>query len=110
MPRNMSAVSIRFAEYADLPSISRVMGQAFFDDSLFGDIIHPHRTKYPEDVNLYWLRRAYVDFWNYRWIWLVAVVKDITTGKDLVIGVAQWERLGSGGDKMECAFYDPSKP
>jgi hypothetical protein len=61
----MSEVSIRPARYGDLASIASVMGQAFFDDSLFGEIIHPHRTEYPEDVNLYWLRRAYVDFWNY---------------------------------------------
>jgi hypothetical protein len=103
----MSEVSIRSARYGDLPSIARVMGQAFFDDSLFGDIIHPNRAKYPQDVNLYWLRRAYVDFWNYRWIWLVAVVQDVTSGEDIVVGVAQWERLGSGGNKMECAIYDP---
>jgi hypothetical protein len=48
----MSAVRIRLAKYAGLPAIGRVMGQAFFDDSLFGDIIHPHRTRYPEDVSL----------------------------------------------------------
>jgi hypothetical protein len=105
----MSAVSIRFAQYADLPAISRVMGQAFFDDSLFGDIIHPHRTKHPKDVDLYWLRRAYADYWNYRWRWLVAVVKEPTTGKDVVVGVAAWERLGSGGEELDCAVYDPRK-
>jgi hypothetical protein len=93
----------------DIPSIARVMGQAFFDNSLFGDIIHPHRKQFPEDVNLYWLRRAYVDFWNYRWTWLVAVDKNHSTGEDVVVGVAQWERLGAGGNKLECAIYDPRK-
>jgi hypothetical protein len=107
--KTMSAVIIRFAQYADLPAIGRVMGQAFFDDSLFGEIIHPHRQRYPEDVNLYWLRRAYADYWNYRWRWLVAVVKEPATGKDVVVGVAAWERLGSGGETMECASYDPRK-
>ncbi|KAF2689936.1 acyl-CoA N-acyltransferase [Lentithecium fluviatile CBS 122367] len=105
----MSEVNIRFARYTDLPSIARVMGRAFFDDDLFGDIIHPYRKQYPEDVNLYWLRRAYVNFWNYRWRWLVAVTKDVSTGKEDVVGVAQWERLGAGGDKLECAVYDPRR-
>jgi hypothetical protein len=85
------------------------MGQAFFDDNLFGDIIHPHRTKYPGDVNLYWIRRACLDIWKYRSAWLVAVVGDVTLGQEIVVGVAQWERLGHGGDAMECTFYDPSK-
>jgi hypothetical protein len=100
----MSGINIRFARYTDLPAIARVIGLAFFDNSLFGDIIHPQRRQYPEDVNLYWLRRAYVDFWNYRWAWLVAVDHE-----DVVLGAAQWERLGTGGKELECAIYDPRK-
>jgi hypothetical protein len=105
----MSAVTIRCARYTDRLSIARVMSQAFFDDNLFGDIVHPHRTKYPGDVNLYWIRRACLDLWKYRSTWLVAVVENAARGEDIVVGVAQWERLGHGGDKMECAFYDPSE-
>jgi hypothetical protein len=104
-----SEIQIRFARFADLQSIARVMGAAFFDDDLFGDIIHPHRKQYPDDVNLYWLRRAYVNFWNYRWRWLVAVDVDASTGKEVVVGVAQWERMGSGGDALEPPLYDPRK-
>ena len=107
MANSQSEIRVRFARFADLQSIARVMGDAFFDVDLFGDIIHPHRKQYPKDVELYWLRRAYVNFWNYRWRWLVAVDADAATGKEVVVGVAQWERMGTGGDALECAVYDP---
>jgi hypothetical protein len=102
-------ITVRFARFSDLQHVARVMGAAFFDDDLFGDIIHPHRAQYPADVELYWLRRAYVNYWNYRWKWLVAVDTDAATGKEVVVGVAQWERMGSGGEALECAVWDPRK-
>jgi hypothetical protein len=102
-----STITIRDARFTDLPAISRVMGRAFFDDDLFGDIVHPHRKQYPNDVNLYWGRRAYVNYWNYRWRFQVAVAKDIKTGKEDVVAVSQWERMGSGGDRLECGRWDP---
>lgn len=102
----MSEVVLRDAYYSELPEIANVMSKAFWGDNLFGDLIHPHRNKYPDDVDLYWLRRARVNFWDYRWKWLVAVAKD-QNGKEVVAGIAQWARLGEGGKRFDLKFYDP---
>jgi hypothetical protein len=48
-----------------------------------------------------------VNYWNYRWRWLVAVDTDAATGKEVVVGVAQWERMGRGGEELECGVWDP---
>lgn len=104
----MSEVILRDASYGELPEIAQVMSLAFFEDNLFGELIHPYRQQYPEDVDLYWLRRARVNYWDYRWKWLVAVERD-ANGKEVIIGIAQWARLGEGGKSMECPWYDPRK-
>ncbi|RGP73715.1 hypothetical protein FLONG3_6263 [Fusarium longipes] len=102
----MSQITLRDARYSELPEIAHVMSKAFWNDNLFGDLIHPRREEYPDDPDLYWLRRARVDFWDYRWRWIVAVTKD-DSGKEVIAGIAQWERLGDGGKKLECSYLDP---
>ncbi|KAL6890074.1 acyl-CoA N-acyltransferase [Trichoderma evansii] len=103
---------LRDARYSELPRIAHVLAQAFWEDNLFGQLIHPHRNEYPDDVDLYWLRRARVNFWDYRRRWLVATDKD-KSGQEVIVGIAQWERLGDGGKKLDCGYLDPrniSKP
>jgi hypothetical protein len=104
----MPELKLRDASYGELPEIAHVMGLAFFNDNLFGDLIHPHRQQHPDDVDLYWLRRARVNYWDWRWKWLVAVDND-ASGKEVIVGIAQWARLGDGGRQMECPWYDPRK-
>lgn len=102
----MSEVVVRDARYSELPEIARVMAKAFWEDNLFGQLIHPHRNEYPDDVHLYWLRRARVNFWDCRWRWLVAVDKD-ETGREVITGIAQWARLGDGGKRLDRSYLDP---
>ncbi|KAL6856419.1 acyl-CoA N-acyltransferase [Trichoderma novae-zelandiae] len=102
----MSQSVLRNARYSELPEIAHVMAQAFWDDNLFGDLIHPHRKEYPDDVDLYWLRRARVSFWNNRWRFIVAVDRD-ETGHEIIVGIAQWARLGEGGEGLEGWHWDP---
>lgn len=104
----MSEIQLRDARYSELPRISHVLAKAFWEDNLFGQLIHPHRNEYPDDVDLYWLRRARVNFWDYRRRWLVATDKD-KSGQEVIVGIAQWERLGDGGKKLECWYLDPRK-
>ncbi|RKK65545.1 hypothetical protein BFJ71_g17953, partial [Fusarium oxysporum] len=85
----MSEIVLRDARYSELPEIAHIMSEAFWKDTLFGELIHPHRNEYPHDVHLYWLRRARVNFWDYRWRWLVAVAKD-ESGQEVIAGIAQW--------------------
>jgi len=102
----MAEIVLRDARYSELPEIANVMAQAFWNDNLFGDLIHPHRAQHPDDMDLYWLRRSRVTFWNWRWKFLVAVSKD-AEGKEVIAGVAQWGRLGDGGKVMDLWTLDP---
>lgn len=102
----MVHIMIREAFHSELPRISHVLARAFWDDNLFGDLIHPHRNEFPSDMEFYWLRRARVNFWDYTWKWLVAVAKS-DDGNEIIVGVAQWARLGEGGKKMQCYWFDP---
>lgn len=105
---SMAQVVLRDARYSELPEIANVMAQAFWDDNLFGDLIHPNRAQYPKDMDLYWLTRSRVYFWNWRFKFLVAVTKN-EDGKEVIAGIAQWMRLGDGGKKMELQTLDPRK-
>lgn len=104
----MSSAKIREPSYGELPEIAHVLSLAFFDDNLFGELIHPHRRVYPDDCDLYWIRRLRVNFWDYRHKWLVMVEKD-AKGREVIAGIAQWTRLGQGGKFMECQWFDPRK-
>jgi len=108
LSKPLPRVVFRDAHYSELPAVARVMSLAFWDDHIFGALIHPHRDQYPLDSDLYWLRRARVNFWDYRYKFLVAVVPDERgAGSDRVVGIAQWERLGKGARTLDCAWYDP---
>ncbi|KXJ94954.1 acyl-CoA N-acyltransferase [Microdochium bolleyi] len=99
-------IALRDARYSDLPVIAHVMALAFWDDHIFGAIIHPHRDQFPLDSDLYWLRRARISFWDWHYKWLVAVAKG-DDGRETVVGIAQWERMGEGAKALECAWFDP---
>ncbi|OAA61559.1 Acyl-CoA N-acyltransferase [Cordyceps fumosorosea ARSEF 2679] len=109
----MPEIVVRDARYSELPEIARLMAAAFWDDNLFGEHIHPHRSQYPDDMYLYWLRRARVNFWDYRYRFLVAVRREAsspTTGReeeDVIVGTALWTRLGDGGRALELWPVDP---
>lgn len=105
----MTDIVLRDARYSELPEIAHVMARAFWHDNLFGDLIHPHREAHPDDTDLYWLRRSRVNFWNWRWRFLVAVSRD-QEGREVIAGIAQWARLGDGGRKMDLYRLDPRKP
>ncbi|PSR93831.1 hypothetical protein BD289DRAFT_364322 [Coniella lustricola] len=97
---------IRYATWADLPQLSKSLAQAFYDDELFGDFIHPHRAQHPKDMELYWLRRLRVNYCDPRWRILAAIDQD-ADGKELVVGCAQWTRMGKGGSKLDRWWFDP---
>lgn len=106
----MLKIAIRDARFKELPAAARIMTRAFWNDQIFGDMIHPLREQYPLDSDLYWLREQRVNFWNPHYKLLVAVVKDVEApGGEKVIGIAEWERLGDGAKKRERGRYDPSK-
>lgn len=102
----MQEITIREVRYSELPRVAQIAARAFWPDSLFGEAIHPHRKEHPEGVELYYLRRARVNYWDYTWRLLVAVVPD-EQGHEKIIATGQWARLGEGGNKMQCRWFDP---
>lgn len=101
-----SDASVRLATYSDLPAIARCWYHAFFDDEVIGEMMHPHRKEYPEDV--YWfllrgIRERYFD-WRHQFV----VVSVQSEGQERVIGAADWRRVGDGGRKLDLWWLDPS--
>jgi len=88
---------LRLARFTDHAAMARTLSLAFWDDVLFGHLIHPHRAQYPHDSDLYWLRRIQVHWWDWSHVFLVTVDVEETTGAEIVTGVAHWSRMGGGG-------------
>ncbi|KAF2502797.1 hypothetical protein BU16DRAFT_19241 [Lophium mytilinum] len=95
-------VTIRSARLKDQHVMAYVCGKAFFNEDLFGRVMHPHRDKYPDDVNLFWLRHLREKWWDWNNEILVATVSD-DGGMEKVVGVAIWKREGSGSKKLSWA-------
>ncbi|KAF2834315.1 hypothetical protein M501DRAFT_599492 [Patellaria atrata CBS 101060] len=98
-------MQLRNAKITDLYQIAHVWHAAFFDDEIIGNIMHPNRIAYPDDV-YYWLlrgiRERYFD-WRHQF---VVVTKEVD-GQEVILGAAEWRRLGQGGKKMELGTWDP---
>ena len=133
-PTSHFPFSIRPATYSDLPSIARVCTLAFWNDVLFGKLIHPHRHTYRRDNDIYWARRNGVYFWDWSHVFFVAVTRepapypelavkelddasdeeqkpllaDHTKETERVIGTAHWSRMAPDrGPLSNCAVgYD----
>lgn len=85
------APNIREATAADLPAMSRVAASAFFHDELFGAIMHPHRDRFPDDVQYYWLNLL-----RKSWDDPASTLLVSTTDDGDVAGWAMWVRKGRG--------------
>lgn len=102
----MSQYELRPAQLSDLTSIARVWYRAFFDDEIIGEIMHPYRKEHPEDVYRFLLRGIRERFWDWRHQFWVVVAKD-EHDKEMIVGAADWRRLGQGGVAMELSSVDP---
>ncbi|KAF2473756.1 uncharacterized protein BDR25DRAFT_332556 [Lindgomyces ingoldianus] len=105
MPTSLRTPLCRYACLSDLPSIARCWFDAFFDDEVIGDIMHPHRKQFPEDVYWFLLRGIRERFWDWRHQFIVVVMAE--NGKEKVIGAADWRRIGDGGRARELCTCDP---
>ncbi|KAI4673532.1 uncharacterized protein J4E88_008587 [Alternaria novae-zelandiae] len=92
---------LRPARFSDLSSIATVWAAAFFDDEIIGELMHPHRKDYPDDVYWFLLRGIRERFWDWRHRFLVV------TDDEKVVGAADWRRLGKGGEGMGLGRTDP---
>lgn len=97
----MSQFELRAAGILDLYAIATVWTAAFFDDEIIGEIMHPHRKDYPDDVYWFLLRGIRERFWDWRHQFIVV------TDNGKVVGAADWRRLGKGGESKELSVLDP---
>lgn len=107
-----SPYTLRPATFTELPSVAHVWTSAFFDDEIIGQIMHPHRREYPDDVYYFLLRGIRERFWDWRHQFLVVTVnenEDEKVGSERLVGAADWRRLGKGGEGRELNILDPSK-
>jgi hypothetical protein len=90
--------------------MAKVTATAFFNDELFGPVIHPKRDEYPEDTYKYWLKRIKKN-WDYSFahFMVVTVPKDDGEG-DEVVSWGQWNRLGKAMKEEEATKPKPEVP
>lgn len=98
---------LRLALPTELPSMAAICARAFWDDDLFGRVIHPQRSTYPNDVQIFWhewLRRDLASPSN-----KVLVAVDDEDQQEKIVGVAIWERQGDdeGAQRASEDFIDP---
>ncbi|KAF2456976.1 hypothetical protein BDY21DRAFT_305263 [Lineolata rhizophorae] len=103
-------IFIRKARRSDIRAMASVCSEAFWNDDLFGELIHPARAKFPSDFEQYFRRRERESWWNReKEVWVAVVVKKRkgrgkdketevarTEEREVVIGVAEWQRIGCG--------------
>ncbi|KAF2855373.1 hypothetical protein T440DRAFT_210386 [Plenodomus tracheiphilus IPT5] len=110
LPNMFPTYHLRVAKYQDLPAIAAIWTAAFFDDEIIGQLMHPHRKQYPEDVYWFLLRGVREHFWDWRHQHMVVIA---TTQEkegrivERVAGAADWRRLGPGGCNRELIWADP---
>jgi len=106
-------IHVRRALFSEQSTIARVCGAAFWDDVLFGKLIHPLREQYPRDSDLYWLRRIQTDWWDWSHVFLVTTSVDTRTGREVVSGQAHWSRIGTREQNWMAGWglrwWDPRK-
>ena len=112
-PSSTTPITIRRAFFSEQRSIARVCTAAYWNDVLFGQLIHPCRHQYPADNDLYWLRQIQVEWWDWSHVFIVATAKD-QQGREAVIGEAHWSRIADSGRQNHeagwgLAWWDPRR-
>jgi hypothetical protein len=87
---------IRFATWPDLLPASKLLAEAFHDDYLFGQFVHPRRNEFPNDVYLYWLRFLREVYYTEPGEYLVVSYKEVNDRPEpeqqTITGIAHWIR------------------
>ncbi|GAB7352978.1 hypothetical protein MBLNU459_g3545t1 [Dothideomycetes sp. NU459] len=89
---------IRQATYGDLLPAAQVAAAAFFEEDLFGPVMHPYRHQYPADVSLWFLRQLRKDFFHAR---AVLLVSHPASSPNTITGLSVWIRKGPGGEPLD---------
>ena len=91
----MPDIIVREAKPEEQVKMAKVAAAAFFDDEMFGGLIHPYRDQYPDDTYLYWLKRIHKSWNDPNSHFLVSVLPKENGEADEVAAWAQWVRKGA---------------
>lgn len=99
---------IRLAQPSDEPAIAAICARAFFEEDLFGRVMHPRRAEFPQDVQIFWHEWVRNDWANPRNKVIVAVTTE-DDQQEKIIGAAIWQRQGddAGAQKNISTWVDP---
>lgn len=99
---------LRSAKPSDEPAIADICTRAFFDEDLFGRVIHPYRTQYPKEVQIFWHEWLRND-WNSPRNRIIVAVKAHNGQQEKVVGAAVWQRQGddTGAQEIIAGWTDP---
>lgn len=100
-------MSIRPAKRSDIPALCRICALAFYNDELFGDMMHPHRNEFPDDFEQYFVQKFFLSWWDFTHVLWVSTVED--EGREVVVGFAEWELKGNVGRNMKAGRWDLRK-
>ena len=93
---------IRPARLHDLPAISNILAEAFYDEEFMGPIMHPHRQSYPQDYHRFWEHKVTEWYWDYsHQLSVTYTVKKDDEGhsEEVLTGVGDWIRHGKGWER-----------
>lgn len=96
---------IRPATINDLPVISSIYADGFWDEEFIGHTINPHRQEHSQDYLDFWKRRVLESYWDYSHKLMVFYLDGEEDAgeegeKEVVVGAADWHRLGQGWEKV----------
>lgn len=99
---------LRPAQPSDEPVIADICARAFFEEDLFGRVIHPYRAEFPADVQIFWHEWVRSEWASPRSKVIVAVTTD-NDQKERVVGAAIWQRQGDDAiaQKITSEWSDP---
>lgn len=83
---------LRFAKPEDIDALASVAAASFYNESLFGDTIHPYRHEFPDDPKIFWHTRFRATFHDARSVTIVTTTSE--NEKEKIVGVATWQRQG----------------
>ncbi|KAK4549413.1 hypothetical protein LTR36_006410 [Oleoguttula mirabilis] len=83
--------------------MAKIAAAAFFDDELFGDLMHPHRQQGLDDIHLWWLERIQKGWDDPSSHFLISTTPASQHGNEEIAAWAQWAHLMYGaGQRAEC--------
>lgn len=95
-------MSVRKATGHDLHYMASIAAEAFIEDELVGELMHPHRKQYPNDFVSYFERHILKHWYDHNSHFLVVVEEE--SGK--VVSFAHWQRQRQIDRQDRSSYWD----